>query len=76
MKEVKIPMNLWEGDEEAVITSWLVDDGSEVMEEELLAEIMVEKTEHEVTSPGAGVVHIHKETDAIVAKGDLIAIIE
>lgn len=76
MKEVKVPMNLWEGDEEAVITSWLVDDGSEVMEEELLAEIMVEKTEHEVTSPGTGVVRIHKETDAIVAKGDLIAIIE
>ena len=48
---VNIPTNLWEEDSEAVITSWLVSDGGTVTEGQLVAEIMVEKVQHEVRAP-------------------------
>jgi len=42
-KAITIPMDLWEEDEEAVLTAWLVDNNSEVSTGQLLAEVMVEK---------------------------------
>ncbi len=70
---VKIPTNLWEEDSEAVITSWLVTDGAAVSEGQLIAEIMVEKIQHEVLAPANGTISISKQAEAVVAKGDEIA---
>lgn len=75
MTDVTIPMDLWEGDNEAVITAWLVDDGAQVGVGVLLVEVMVEKTSHEITASDAGVIHIDKAAEAIVKKGDVIATI-
>lgn len=76
MSDIRVPAELWEGDSEAVITSWLVDDGVNVEEGQLVAEIMVEKTEHELVAPAAGVIHIREGVDAVVGKGDVVATIE
>lgn len=76
MTDVTVPTDLWEEDNEAVITAWLVDDGATVREGALLAEIMVEKSQHEIVAPAAGVIRIRKEADAIVKKGDVVATIE
>lgn len=76
MADVTIPADLWEGDDEAVITAWLVDDGERVREGSLLAEVMVEKTSHEVTALETGTIHIRRKSEAIVKKGDVIATIE
>lgn len=74
--DVTIPTDLWEADTEAVITNWLVSDGAKVRKGMLIAEIMVEKSQFEVTAPADGVLTIEKQTDAIVRKGDLIGHIE
>ncbi|MGH8111611.1 MAG: lipoyl domain-containing protein [Rhodanobacteraceae bacterium] len=75
MADVTIPTDLWDEDKQAVITAWLVDDGATVKHGDLLAEIMVEKTQHEVTASAAGVIRIVQKMDAVVNKGDVIATI-
>ena len=50
---IVIADDLWEGDAEAVITSWLVSDGAEVAAGDLVAEIMSEKAQFEIEAPAA-----------------------
>lgn len=70
--EVTIPTNLWEEDSDAVITSWLVSDGASVNEGDLIAEIMVEKVQHEVHAPSSGKITITQPAEAVVSKGSVI----
>ncbi|BBU59414.1 hypothetical protein KU6B_56790 (plasmid) [Mameliella alba] len=70
--EIIIPSDLWEGDEESVITAWLADDGAQVKEGALIAEIMTAKVQHEISAPASGTLSIAKDQDTIVAKGDVI----
>ena len=69
MVGVTIPTDLWEEDTEAVITTWLVSDGGTVSEGQLIAEIMVEKVQHEVRAPAGGTIKITQQAEAVVAKG-------
>ena len=69
MVGVTIPTNLWEEDTEAVITTWLVSDGGAVSEGQLIAEIMVEKVQHEVRAPASGTIKITQPAEAVVPKG-------
>nr|WP_309402226.1 lipoyl domain-containing protein [Aminobacter niigataensis]WMD00166.1 lipoyl domain-containing protein [Aminobacter niigataensis] len=71
--DVTVPIDLWDGDEQAVITTWLASDGSTVAEDALIAEIMVEKIQHEIRAPAAGVLTLVKQADEVVSKGDVIA---
>ena len=74
--DIVIPSDLWEEDEECVITSWLVDDGASVEEGALIAEIMTAKVQYEIHAPASGTVSIKEEADAVVAKGAVIGTIE
>jgi pyruvate/2-oxoglutarate dehydrogenase complex dihydrolipoamide acyltransferase (E2) component len=69
MVAVTIPTDLWEEDTEAVITTWLVGDGGTVSEGQLIAEIMVEKVQHEVRAPASGTIKITQPAEAVVGKG-------
>ncbi|MCK2150609.1 lipoyl domain-containing protein [Marinobacter alexandrii] len=73
--EVLVPNDLWEEDDEAVITSWLVSDGSSVSEGDMVAELMVAKIQYELLAPATGTLSILKEIDDVVAKGDCVATI-
>ena len=74
--DVKVPRDLWQDDGmEAVITNWLASDGSNVRKGALIAEIMVEKSQFEVTAPADGVLTITKQANDIVRKGDVIGTI-
>ncbi len=75
MVGVKIPTDLWDEDTEAVITTWLVSDGGQVNEGQLIAEIMVEKVQHEVRAPASGTIKITQGAEAVVAKGGEIGTI-
>ena len=75
MVAVKIPTDLWEEDTEAAITTWLVSDGGAVSEGQLIAEIMVEKVQHEVRAPASGTIKISQPAEAVVAKGGEIGTI-
>jgi pyruvate/2-oxoglutarate dehydrogenase complex dihydrolipoamide acyltransferase (E2) component len=74
--EIAVPEDLWEGDTEGVITSWLVSDGAEVAQGDLVAEVMVEKAQYEIEAPLSGRLAIVKEEDEVVAKGSVIATLE
>ncbi|RWI72157.1 lipoyl domain-containing protein [Mesorhizobium sp.] len=70
--EIRIPDDLWDGDEETVITAWLASDGATVKEGALIAEIMTAKVQHEITAPASGTLSILKQQDEVAAKGDVI----
>lgn len=74
--DIIIPSDLWEEDEECVITSWLVDDGANVEEGALVAEIMTAKVQYEINAPATGTLSIKEDADAVVAKGAVIGRIE
>ena len=74
--DIVIPSDLWEEDEECVITAWLVDDGASVEKDALIAEIMTAKVQYEIHAPATGKVAITEEADAVVAKGAVIGTIE
>jgi pyruvate/2-oxoglutarate dehydrogenase complex dihydrolipoamide acyltransferase (E2) component len=73
--DIKIADDLWDTDDEAVITTWLASDGDTVEEGALLAEIMTAKVQYEIEAPTAGILTIAKQTDDIVEKGDVIGTI-
>jgi pyruvate/2-oxoglutarate dehydrogenase complex dihydrolipoamide acyltransferase (E2) component len=72
-KPIIVPIDLWEEDEEAVLTAWLVDNGSDVSTGQLVAEVMVEKIQYEITSTCDGKISIINEEDDVVSKGTIIA---
>lgn len=74
--DIVIPSDLWEEDEEAVITSWLVSDGATVKEGGLVAEIMTAKVQYEIHAPASGTLKIKEQADATVAKGAVIGTVE
>lgn len=74
--DIRIPTDLWEEDEETVITAWLASDGATVSEGTLIAEIMTAKVQHEILAPTSGVLRIKEAVDSVHPKGALIGIIE
>lgn len=76
MTDITVPTDLWESDDQAVVTVWLAQDGATVSKGDLLAEIMCVKIQHEIRSPADGTLSIVAEADAIVSKGDVIGRVE
>lgn len=74
--DIRIPDDLYEGDEESVITAWLASDGATVREGALIAEIMTAKVQNEMTAPASGILRILKQQDEVVTKGTVIGRIE
>lgn len=74
--DIIIPQDLYEEDEEAAITNWLVSDGATVEAGALIAEIMTAKVQYEIQAPASGTIKILKEVDDVVAKGGVIGRIE
>jgi|TARA_R100001143_G_scaffold16848_1_gene18852 pyruvate/2-oxoglutarate dehydrogenase complex dihydrolipoamide acyltransferase (E2) component len=74
--DIVIPSDLWEEDEETVITGWLADDGATVEEGALVVEIMTAKVQYEINAPASGTLRIKEEADAVVPKGAVIGSVE
>ncbi|PLS21200.1 biotin/lipoyl-containing protein [Neptunicoccus cionae] len=74
--DIVIPSDLWDEDEETVITGWLADDGASVEEGALVAEIMTAKVQYEINAPASGILRIKEDADAVVPKGAVIGTIE
>ena len=70
--DITIPQDLYEGDDESVITAWLASDGATVREGALIAEIMTAKVQFEILAPASGTLTILEPQDAVVAKGAVI----
>ncbi len=74
--EIVVPSDLWEEDEEAVVTEWYFDDGASVETGALVAEIMCAKVQYEIHAPAAGTLRIKEEADAVIAKGTVLGSVE
>ncbi|WP_424934274.1 biotin/lipoyl-containing protein [Amaricoccus macauensis] len=74
--DIVVPSDLWEEDEDAVITDWLAEDGASVEEGALIAEIMCAKVQYEIHAPAAGTLKIAETADAVVSKGTKIGSVE
>ncbi|MGF1770015.1 lipoyl domain-containing protein [Enterovibrio makurazakiensis] len=73
--EIIIAADLWEEEEEGVMTTWFVSNGANVEKDDVIAEVMVQKIQHEIHSPSSGVLEILKWADETVSKGDKIGLI-
>lgn len=73
---VIIPADLWdEDDQTGSMLLWLHADGAHVAAGELIAEVLVEKVTLELAAPATGTLRIRVEAEAVVNKGDMIAVI-
>jgi pyruvate/2-oxoglutarate dehydrogenase complex dihydrolipoamide acyltransferase (E2) component len=72
MPDFKLP-DLGEGVTEAEIDRWLVKEGQEVAEDELLVEVITDKATAEIPSPFAGVVsRLHVKEGDVVPVGTIL----
>lgn len=72
MTHIVIEQDLWEEDVEGVITAWLCDEGDRLSKGDIVAEVMVEKVQHEVLSPCDGILGITIAAEEAVKRGDVI----
>ncbi len=75
MTEVRIPEGLWDSRKtpEAVVVNWFYRDGATVEAGAPLLEIMVEKTQLEITAPASGRLTILARPETVVTVGAVIA---
>lgn len=72
MTNIIIEKDLWEEDVEGVITAWLFDEGDDVAVGDIVAEVMVEKVQHEITAPAGGTLKIKVAAEEAINRGDAI----
>jgi pyruvate/2-oxoglutarate dehydrogenase complex dihydrolipoamide acyltransferase (E2) component len=71
-----VPADLWEDAAAAVISNWYYEEGDEVEEGAIIADLMVEKATYELVAPAGGRLVALREVESEAAKGDIIAGIE
>jgi pyruvate/2-oxoglutarate dehydrogenase complex dihydrolipoamide acyltransferase (E2) component len=74
MTEVRFPaLSEKQPDAEGVLATWFVADGERVEEDQLIAEVQVDKVAAEVAAPRAGVIALLVKEDEPVTQGAPIA---
>lgn len=76
MTDILIPVGLWSEGDSAVIGSWLYTDGDSVREGNIIAEIMVEKTGHELLAPATGTLRIAVPEEQELVPGQVVGRID
>ncbi len=76
MTDIIVPYDLWEGDDEGVIVTWVYASGAIVQQGKLITELMVEKAQLELFAPVSGRLEILAPADTVVRKGAVIGTIE
>jgi len=70
---VIVPADLWAPDLEGAVTAWLFADGDLVRQDDLIAEVMVEKSSYEITAPASGRLRIRVAAETPFKPGKVIA---
>lgn len=73
--EIRVPEGMTEEDAEIVLANWLVDEGEQVDEGDVVCELMVTKVTLEVAAPAAGRIEQRAAVEDIVAVGALLGVI-
>lgn len=74
--DITIPDDALEGDQEAVLVSWLHADGTPVKQGDVIAEFMVDKAQLELTAPASGRLRIIAAPESTLTRGQVIGQIE
>jgi pyruvate/2-oxoglutarate dehydrogenase complex dihydrolipoamide acyltransferase (E2) component len=64
------PLSKEAPDSEGVLATWYAADGGQVVEDQLIAEVQVDKVSADVVAPATGVLHRLVAEDAVVRQGD------
>ncbi|GAB91665.1 biotin/lipoyl-containing protein [Gordonia rhizosphera] len=75
MSDVLFPSMSDDADATGVVVTWFVDNGDEVAEDALIAEVAIEKVDQEVLAPASGVISLLVAEDQEVSQGSVIATI-
>jgi pyruvate/2-oxoglutarate dehydrogenase complex dihydrolipoamide acyltransferase (E2) component len=73
MTPVTVPADLWDPGLDGAVSAWLFGDGDLVRQDDLIAEVMVEKSSYEITAPASGRLHIRIAAEAPFRPGAVIA---
>lgn len=74
MTEVLFPaLSKQQPQSEGVLSTWFVSDGDTVKEDQLIAEVQVDKVSAEVPAPCSGVITLLVKEDEAVSQGSPIA---
>lgn len=68
--------DFWPGDDEVVLTTWYFEEGDAVQAGDVIAEIMLAKTQMEIEAPVSGILRSPVPIETILRKGDGIATID
>lgn len=63
------PLSKQTPDAEGVLVSWYVDEGAAVVEDQVIAEVQVDKVSAEVVAPVGGVLHRLVQEETTVHQG-------
>ncbi|TAN26846.1 MAG: biotin/lipoyl-binding protein [Actinomycetota bacterium] len=75
--EVKFPiLSRQVPDTEGVLATWFVSDGQFVKQDELIAEVQVEKVSAEVKAPVSGRIRLLAKEQDVVSQNSVIALID
>ncbi len=75
MSDVLFPSMSDDADATGVVVTWFVDNGDEVAQDALIAEVAIEKVDQEVLAPASGVISLLVAEDQEVSQGSVIATI-
>lgn len=67
------PLSKEDPDSQGVLSTWFVRDGDRVEQDQLLAEVQVDKVAADVPAPVAGVVRLLVDEEDPVRQGEAIA---
>lgn len=73
--EIRVPEGMADEDAEIVLANWLVDEGEQVDEGDVVCELMVTKVTFEVAAPAAGRLEQRTTVEDVVAVGALLGVI-
>lgn len=76
MIEIRIPDDIWDGDPEGTLVSWLYESGDRVPADSVIAQLMVEKVQLDLVTPAAGVLRIEVPPETAVRRGQVVGFID
>ena len=75
MHRLIVPMDAWDGDNEAAVAQWFFNHGATVKKGALVAEVMMDKATIEISAIADGKLSINAPINTVVKRGDLLATI-
>ncbi|MEP7246827.1 MAG: lipoyl domain-containing protein [Gammaproteobacteria bacterium] len=76
MAEITVAVETVPEGREAVLVTWLFENGAIVSAGEPVAEIMLEKATIEIVAPQSGRLRHRKNAEDVVMAGDILAIVD